>query len=1496
MTTHDTPRVWICAVATAVLATTLLSAQRVESAAEETRQKPNVVLIMTDDQGWGDVHSHGNEKIDTPVMDRLRLQGARFDRFFVSPMCAPTRASLLTGRYNLRTGVSWVAHGKETLRLDEVTIADALKKAGYATGCFGKWHNGEYGPYHPNDRGFDEFTGFCRGAWQNYFDPVLEHNREPLNTHGYITDVLTDAALEFIEKNRDRPFFCYLPYNAPHHPFQVPGPYFEKYTQRGFDEQTACVYGMVENLDENLARILARLDELALTKDTILIFMSDNGPSMPAAGAKGEWQPRYNGGMKGRKAEVDEGGVRVPLFIRWPGHIRPNIEVTQIAAHIDLFPTILQLCDIPLPKTLPLDGRSLVPLLDGNTEGWPERMIFSHQNRLGETRMTPGSVRTQRYRLVNRDKKYELYDMDTDPGQQHDIAGQSPEMTRRLAAAYEAWYADVTSSGVEPPPVPVGYPSAEVVAIQGEDAKLHGDLKFNYIAGWAHDSIVNWRSKDDYVEWNIDVLRPGRYAVTLMYSCPQADTGSRMQIEIGTQRAEATVTQAHDPLVLDKKRVSTSGPVECKEWAPLKFEPVELEAGRATIVTRARSIPGKQAMELKEVHVRRISGAPLGEAEASEEANVPDPIGFGHGAATEVPSFLTLLSGGGRVAADDVPDSRVSDGIYFPPAGQSMKNQDRRAPNEVGMEAAVVERIKTFVAENPYTRRRVTPRWALWRHGRLVHVEGDFQQTVDVASLRKTWHAMLVGAAIKQGRIPSHQQQISRWLPELKGNDALASWRQVLTQSAGFDYPYGDFPDYKPGEMWTYSDLNLVNLCNALARVYGKKDYRDDYADVARQAYFDAIEMEGWSTTIVVDRAFGQEDGVRFVLSLEHMGRLGLLALARGKWNGEELVPPWFVEQLETKQTQGMQSNYQGPNDGTIGLRNYPGRFAESPYGYFTWVNTDRDYFSDADALWAWGEGAGGTTVLWNRSNGVVFAGVGIDMAPKPNSIPRIIERSLTGPNPLAVGLNVPRVGQWSCFETSVVNAHRYWDPYTDVSLDVTYTRPDGSRVKFWGFYDGAAMWRLRFMPDQLGQWNYRAEFSDGCGVVEGQFECIPSAIPGMVSRDESNPMWFGFKGGGHVLLRSLHVGDRFFAENWPAEKRREVLDWAQAQGYNMLSVASHYLNRDEAGRGKAWQTPDLWPLDAAEFRKLELLLDDLAARQIIVYPFAGFFGQSSDFPSDPLQQQRYIRYVLARLGPYWNIVLNVAGPEPLAHADKFRLAMDAATIDRLGNEIHELDVFDHLISIHNRPGDDPFKDASWLGFGTLQGWNKDTDWDHIHLGMLNNHHSAKPLYAQEVFWPGNKYHHRLSDDDIRKKAFVLMMSATAFNFADMNGDSSSGFSGTLELADKVQLRHDIVKHVWDFMETVPFYQMVPRQDLVDNGYCLADEGQEYLVYLPTGGNVSVAIKPGSYRVEWINARETSDRRSSGTTRTGKALESPQTGDWLLRLRQQPAAGDNTER
>jgi hypothetical protein len=486
------------------------------------------------------------------------------------------------------------------------------------------------------------------------------------------------------------------------------------------------------------------------------------------------------------------------------------------------------------------------------------------------------------------------------------------------------------------------------------------------------------------------------------------------------------------------------------------------------------------------------------------------------------------------------------------------------------------------------------------------------------------------------------------------------------------------------------------------------------------------------------------------------------------------------------------------------------------------------------------------------------------------------------------------QVGQWQRFERAIENAKPYVDHYAAVGLTVRYGRPDGSTVDAWGFYDGEGTWRIRHMPDLVGTWTYDARFTDGTPGASGTFVCVPSDVPGMISRDETNSMWFGYASGAHLLMRSLHVGDRFFAANFPDEARTAFLDWAQKQGYNTISVASHYLNRREAGRGAGWDTPSLWPLDAAEYHKVERILDDLAARQIVIFPFAGFFGRASNYPAGHADQALYVRYALARFAPYWNVMLNVSGPEPLLPREK--QIMPREEVVRLGKLIERQNVYDHLLSVHNRTGDDAFIGEPWTTYGVLQG-PKTVDLGELSRKLLANHHPSKPLYAQETLWSGNQHGHPdYTDVELRQNAYVILMSAAALNFSDNGGprredigNSSSGFSGSLDLADRRQWRHDILKGVWDFFQTVPFYRMRPRQDLVSAGYCLAEEGVSYLVYLPAGGAVCVAVPvaDGPYAATWVNARDTSDRRAGGKTRDGQGLTAPageEGEDWLLCL------------
>lgn len=489
------------------------------------------------------------------------------------------------------------------------------------------------------------------------------------------------------------------------------------------------------------------------------------------------------------------------------------------------------------------------------------------------------------------------------------------------------------------------------------------------------------------------------------------------------------------------------------------------------------------------------------------------------------------------------------------------------------------------------------------------------------------------------------------------------------------------------------------------------------------------------------------------------------------------------------------------------------------------------------------------------------------------------------------------KVERWRRFETDCYNGHHYEDPFRDVTLEAIYTRPDGTEVSFWGFYDGKERWRLRFMPDQLGTWRHQSRFTDGSPGPSGRFECVAGDTPGTICAYEHNPIWFGHRDGSSFFMRSLHVGDRFFASNWDAQKRSAFLDWAQEQGYNTLSIASHYLNREIEGRGLEWQTPDLWPLNPSEYRRLEETMDDLERRRFVIFPFAGFFGQDSDFPRARRDQELYVRYVLARFAPYWNVLFNVAGPEPLVHAQRFGYIMMYDDVCRLGAMIGELDPFGHLVTIHNRTADDPFRDEEWLGFGTMQG-PKTTDLTELGLRHLLNHHKRKPLYAQETLWSGNIYHPDYSDEQVRKNAFVMSMCAASINFADHGapsgegkGHSSEGFSGTLELSDRYQDRHDIVRRVWDFMEETPYRRLRPRPDLVDTGWCLAEEGVYYLVYLAEVDELTVRLAPGEYELTWINARETGERRDGGTSEDGRAIRPPDSEDWILELQRKRTVG-----
>lgn len=578
--------------------------------------RPNLLIFLADDSGWGDYSFNGNTNLKTPNIDSLARAGAVLDRFYVCSVCAPTRAEFLTGRYHPRGGVRGVSTGQERLNADEKTIAETFQAAGYATGAFGKWHNGSQWPYHPNARGFDEYYGFTSGHWGEYFDPPLDRNGKSVRGKGYIADDLTSRAIEFIEKNQSKPFFCYVPYNTPHSPWTVPQEYWQRFKDKpiamrarpGDPEEldhTRCALAMVENLDWNVGRVLKRLDELQLADNTIVIYFSDNGPN--------SW--RWNGGMKGRKGSTDEGGVRSTFFIRWPAKIKAGTVVPQIAGAIDLLPTLAKLCNVPLISTKALDGRDLSPLLLGRPQDYPhaDRLIFSHQN--GNV-----SVRTQQYRLDNRGA---LYDMIADPGQEKDIAAEKPDIAERLRNAVTGWRKDVGLVGADiaagagakgkakggglPPddrPYPVGAGGAKfpMTPLPARDGVAHGGVKRS--SGAPNCSyFVNWKTSDDKITWDVEVAAAGDYEVTILHTA--AEAGATVELSFQDSRLTGKVPAVWDPPLYTNQDTlpRPAGESQMKEFRPLNLGTIRLGRGRGLLTLRALDIPGQGVMDVRQINL-----------------------------------------------------------------------------------------------------------------------------------------------------------------------------------------------------------------------------------------------------------------------------------------------------------------------------------------------------------------------------------------------------------------------------------------------------------------------------------------------------------------------------------------------------------------------------------------------------------------------------------------------------------------------------------------------------------------------------------------------------------------------------------------------------------------------------------------------------------------------------------------------------------------------------
>jgi len=539
--------------------------------------RPNVILILTDDQGYGDLGFHQNPDIKTPTIDTFAEESLRFNNFYVSPVCSPTRASLLTGRYNIRTGVFDTFSGGSIMASSEVTIAELLRDSGYATGHFGKWHLGSNYPSRPQDQGFETSVWNLGGAIGNsgdpfnyykrdssYFNPVLWKNGKKYQSQGYCSDVWTDEAIQFIGENQNTPFFVYLSYNAPHKPLQLPKAYYDQYKDKEINEEyyrnkgiyvhgmtekdkedARKVYGMVTNIDDNLNRLFKELKKNKLYDNTIIIFMTDNGPA----------QYRYNGGFKGKKSMVQEGGIHVPFYMKLPmGMVKVN-EINERFAHIDVLPTIANLCGIQINADLKLDGISMLPFLNSSISQKLERPLFFEWQRSYPEKYKNMAVIKNGFKLIGNTQEdasiseFELYNLNEDPYESVNIIDKQPKVSNELKNEMDRWYDDIMQSPniVELPRIIIGSEQEKTTILNRNDAR----------------GIQEIRGQEDiYVSWDVLIENPGEYRVSC-YFVNKLEQEGKLYFRIGTKNVS-----------VENKNTGIQ---------KLVFDKIALEAGKFTI-------------------------------------------------------------------------------------------------------------------------------------------------------------------------------------------------------------------------------------------------------------------------------------------------------------------------------------------------------------------------------------------------------------------------------------------------------------------------------------------------------------------------------------------------------------------------------------------------------------------------------------------------------------------------------------------------------------------------------------------------------------------------------------------------------------------------------------------------------------------------------------------------------------------------------------------------
>ena len=540
--------------------------------------KPNVILILTDDQGYGDLSVHGNPILKTPVLDSLHDLSVRFTDFHVSPMCSPSRGQLMTGRDAMDNGCTAVCLGRSMVREDLPYMADIFRASGYQTAHFGKWHMGDSYPYRPEDRGFDE--NISHGAWgigsiadyfgNTYWKGKFHHNGEYLDYDKYCTNSWFDYTLDYLNsrKKGDKPFFIYLATNCPHAPHLCDDSYSDPYLAAGLDTVTAKFFGQIANIDENMERLLRNLDEKGLTDNTILIYLTDNGTE------RGE--KVFNAGMRGKKTLPYEGGHRVPLFVRWPdGNIGIPRDISVLTECQDILPTLIDWCGLQQPKDAVFDGTSLAPLFKGETADFDDRILVVQYDNPYVPENNK-AVMWKKWRLV---KGNELYDLSTDPGQQNDIAEQHPEVVRKLEDYYNRWLEDALK----------GYNQTRYIHIGTE----HENPCMLYSSDWQGsyaDNAGNLFAGDAIGWWDVMVETAGTYEFTLSRWHPASGMALTDSYEV-----KKNVFRGSLPIAKAKIRVGDhEQTVETKAGQrEVKFR-LDLPAGPAKVETWFMDRDGKE--------------------------------------------------------------------------------------------------------------------------------------------------------------------------------------------------------------------------------------------------------------------------------------------------------------------------------------------------------------------------------------------------------------------------------------------------------------------------------------------------------------------------------------------------------------------------------------------------------------------------------------------------------------------------------------------------------------------------------------------------------------------------------------------------------------------------------------------------------------------------------------------------------------------------------------